>query len=138
MRVEKYTKVDSKRTMTFKIFLKKVEISSLDPNYILFDCIMEKYPNIIELILELVESNKRLEKKVDLLLRRTGKVDLFDEFNIEGLDKAAAKLGMSVKTLTKKIHMEGSKLKKEKHYRISDTGFYTFSEAALLSVKGLI
>ena len=63
MRVEKYTKVDSKRTMTFKIFLKKVEISSLDPNYILFDCIMEKYPNIIELILLIQESHKRLEKK---------------------------------------------------------------------------
>ena len=73
-----------------------------------------------------------------MILRRTGKVDLFDEFNIEGLDKAAEKLGMSAKTLAKKIRMEGSKLKKEKHYRISDTGFYTFSEAALLSVKGLI
>lgn len=100
--------------------------------------IMEQYPNIIELILDLVESNKRLEKKVDLLLRRTGKVDLFDEFNIESLEKAATKLGMSKSTLSNKIHMEGSKLKKDKHYRISDTGFYTFNENALLKIKGLI
>ncbi|MCW8895490.1 hypothetical protein [Sulfurimonas sp.] len=87
------------------------------------------------------EQNRKiisLHKKVDLLLRRTGKVDLFDEFNIKGLEKAAKILGyLSTKTLTKRIN-KGDILKIDKHYRISDSGKYTFSEVALKSVKGLI
>jgi len=79
-----------------------------------------------------------LEKKVDLLLRRTGKVDLFDEFNVEGLKPAAKILGYkSTKTLKKKIE-KGDILKKNIHYRISNGNRYFFSQGALLSVKGLI
>lgn len=87
---------------------------------------------------ELNRKIDNLEKKVDLILRRTGKVDLFDEFNIRGLEKAIEILGYeSTKTLTKRIK-KGDILKINKHYRISDGGKYSFSESALLSVKGLI
>ncbi|MDD2450082.1 MAG: hypothetical protein PHG10_10470 [Sulfurimonas sp.] len=87
---------------------------------------------------ELNRKIDNLEKKVDLILRRTGKVDLFDEFNVKGLEKAIEILGyQSTKTLTKKIK-KGDILKINKHYRISDSGKYSFSESALLSIKGLI
>ncbi len=78
-----------------------------------------------------------LNKKVDLLLRRTGKVDLYDEFNIKGLKKAAHILDISKEALHIKIK-KGNTLKKSIHYRISSGGRYSFSESALLSVKGLI
>lgn len=87
---------------------------------------------------ELTRKIDNLEKKVDLLLRRTGKVDLFDNFNIDGLKKAIKILGYkSTKTLTKKIE-KGDILKENEHYRISDGGRYFFSESALKSIKGLI
>jgi len=78
-----------------------------------------------------------IEKKVDLLLRKVGKVDLYDEFNVEGLHKAAKILGRSEKTLTNKIE-KGDVLKENIHYRISDGGRYFFSKGALLEIKGLI
>lgn len=86
--------------------------------------------------------NKRIlmtiVKKLDLLLRLFGKVDLHDEFNIEGLSKAAKILGYkSTKTLKKKIK-KGDVLKENIHYRITDTNRYFFSERAILSVKGRI
>ena len=99
---------------------------------------MEKYPNMIELVLEILASNKRLEKKIDLLLSEKNKINLSDDFNIQGIKAAAKKLKKSESFLSKKIRMEGSKLKKEQHYRISDTGFYTFSKSALKSIEGLI
>lgn len=103
-----------------------------------YNYIMEKYPNMIELMIEFQESIKRLEKKMDLLLSEKNKINLSDDFNINGIKAAAKKLKKSESFLSKKIRMEGSKLKKEQHYRISDTGFYTFSESALESIKGLI
>jgi len=99
---------------------------------------MEKYPNMIELMLEFQESNKRLEKKIDLLLSKKDKIELSDDFNIKGIEAASKVLKISESSLSKKIKMEGSKLKKEQHYRISDTGFYTFSKSALKSIEGLI
>lgn len=79
-----------------------------------------------------------LNKKVDLLLRRTGKVDLIDEFNTKGLEQAIKILGYkSTKTLTKRIN-KGDILKENEHYRISDSGKYSFNKSALLSIKGLI
>lgn len=87
---------------------------------------------------ELFRKMETLEKKVDLILRRMGKVDLFDEFCIEGLSPAAKILGYkSTKTLKNKIE-KGEILKENIHYRISDGGRYFFSQGALLSVKGLI
>lgn len=103
-----------------------------------YNCIMERYPNMIELMIEFQESIKRLEKKMDLLLSEKDKINLSDDFNIKGIEAAAKKLKKSESFLSKKIRMEGSKLKKEQHYRISDTGFYTFSESALKSIEGLI
>ena len=99
---------------------------------------MEKYPNMIELILEIQVSIKGLEKKVDLLLSKKDKSTLSDDFNIKGIEAAAKALKICESTLSKKIKMEGSKLKKEQHYRISDSGFYTFSKSALESIEGLI
>lgn len=78
-----------------------------------------------------------LNKKVDLLLRRTGKVNLFDEFNIKGLEKAANILGISKEALRYKIKKEDT-LKENVHYRKNSGGRYSFSESALLSIKGLI
>lgn len=86
------------------------------------------------------ELNRKIDninKKVDLLLRRTGKVDLFDEFNIKGLKKAASILKISKEALHIKIK-KGDTLKINVHYRINSGGRYSFSESALLSVKGLI
>ena len=88
--------------------------------------------------LQLFCKMEALEKKVDLILRRTGKVDLFDEFNVEGLNAAIKILGYkSTQTLKKKIE-KGDILKENIHYRISDGNRYRFSESAILSVKGLI
>ena len=88
--------------------------------------------------LQLFRKIDTLEKKVDLLLRRTGKVDLYDEFNVEGLKAAAKILGYkSPKTLKKKIE-KGDVLKENIHYRTSDGNRYFFSQGALLSVKGMI
>lgn len=88
--------------------------------------------------LQLFRKIETLEKKVDLLLQRTGKVDLFDEFNVEGLKPAAKILGYkSTRTLNKKIEKEDV-LKENIHYRISTGNRYFFSQGALLSVKGMI
>ena len=77
-------------------------------------------------------------KKLTLILRLLGKVDIHDEFNIEGLSSATRILGYkSTKTLKKKID-KGDILKENIHYRISDGGRYFFSEGALKSVKGRI
>lgn len=96
---------------------------------------MEKLHNPFE---ELHREIVNLHKKVDLLLRRTGKVDLYDEFNVEGLKAAAKILGYkSPKTLKKKIE-KGDVLKENIHYRTSDGNRYFFSQGALLSVKGMI
>lgn len=65
----------------------------------------------------LEKSNKRLESKVDLILKRLGKVDLHDKFNVKTQIKAADILDISVETLQNKIK-EG-KLKKEIHYRMT-------------------
>jgi len=79
-----------------------------------------------------------LEKKVNLILQRMGKVDFYDEFNVEGLSPAAKILGYkSTKTLKNKIE-KGEILKENIHYRISDGGRYFFSKGALLSIKGLV
>lgn len=79
-----------------------------------------------------------LEKKVDLILRKVGKIDLYDEFSVEGLDAAARIVGYkSPKTLKKKIE-KGDVLQENIHYRITDGNRYFFSKGALLSVKGLI
>lgn len=99
---------------------------------------MEKYPNIIDLILDVQESIHSLKSDVKFILRALGKVDLNDEFNIEGQLKAAKILGYkTAKTIKKKIE-KGDILKENIHYRITDEGFYFFSKGALLSVKGLI
>lgn len=96
---------------------------------------MEKLHNPFE---EIYREIVNLNKKVDLLLRRTGKVDLFDNFNVEGLNAATKILGYkSTRTLKKKIE-KGDILKENIHYRISDGNRYFFSKSALLSVKGLI
>lgn len=87
---------------------------------------------------ELNRKIDNIEKKVDLLLRRTGKIDLFDEFNVEGLTAAAEILNFkSTSTLNKKIK-KGDTLKKNIHYRKSSSGKYSFSKSALLSVKGIV
>lgn len=87
---------------------------------------------------ELFRRMDTLENKVDLILRKLGKVDFYDEFNVEGLSPAAKILGYkSTKTLKNKIE-KGDILKENIHYRISDGGRYFFSKGALLSVKGLI
>ncbi len=79
-----------------------------------------------------------LEKKVNLILQRMGKVDFYDEFNVEGLSPATKILGYkSTKTLKNKIE-KGDILKENIHYRISDGGRYFFSKGALLSIKGLV
>lgn len=96
---------------------------------------MEKLHNPFE---EIYREIVNLNKKVDLLLRRTGKVDLFDEFNVEGLNAAAKILGYkSTQTLKKKIK-KGDILKENIQYRISDGNRYFFNKSALLLVKGLI
>ena len=66
---------------------------------------MENYPNPYK---EIYRRFDNLEKQVDLILRRTGKVDLFDEFNINGLKNAIKVLGYkSTKTLSKKNRKGG-------------------------------
>ena len=66
------------------------------------------------------------------------KVDLIDEFNTKGLEQAIKILGYkSTETLTKRIN-KGDILKENEHYRISDSGKYSFNKSALLSIKGLI
>jgi len=78
-----------------------------------------------------------INKKIDLLIRRTGKVDLFDEFNIEGVAKAAKILNRSTKTILTHIK-KGDIMIEYIHYRKSEGGRYTFSQGALLKIKGLI
>lgn len=66
----------------------------------------------------LEKSNKKLEKKVDLLLQVVGEVDLNDEFSIKGLKEACKILGYkSTKTLRNKMDDKGGKLVKNKDYR---------------------
>lgn len=87
---------------------------------------------------ELFRKIETLEKNVDLILRRMGKVDFYDEFNVEGLSSATKVLGYkSTKTLKNKIE-KGDILKENIHYRVSDGGRYFFSKGALLSIKGLV
>ena len=101
---------------------------------------MENIPNpFTELFNKLnsfEKSHKRIESKMDLILKKLGKVDLHNEFNIKGQKAAAKILGDSMKTLQNKIK-EG-KLKKNYHYQKNDTKRYFFSETALTSDKGLI
>lgn len=78
-----------------------------------------------------------LNKKVDRILRNIGKVDLYDEFNVEGLTKAAKILNMSEKTLANKLK-KGDIMKENIHFRLSVSGRYMFSQGALLKIKGLI
>ena len=88
----------------------------------------------------LLKSNKKLEKKVDLLLQIVGKVDLSDEFNIKGLKEASKVLGYkSTKTLRNKMDDKGGKLVKNKDYRkVENTKDFFFSKSALLAKKGKI
>lgn len=83
-----------------------------------------------------------IDKKIDFILRKLGKVDLSDEFNIVGLKPASKILGYkSTKTLSKKINKERSLLKKDIHYRVSinkKSKRYTFNESALKSIRGQI
>lgn len=95
---------------------------------------MNKIHNPFEVLHnELIDINK----KVDLLLRKMGKIDLFDEFNIEGIAKAAKILGRSEKTILNYIE-KGDIMIEDIHYRKSAGGRYTFSQGALLKIKGLI
>ena len=71
------------------------------------------------------------------MLQKLGKVNVHNTFNIKGQKNAAKILETSIKTLQIRIK-EGVVLKNNKHYQVNDTGRYSFNEAALLSVKGLI
>jgi hypothetical protein len=95
---------------------------------------MENIPNVNQIIMNKLMD---LEKGMKLLLSLHGKANFLDEFNIQGLKKAAKILGISKETLQNKIK-KGNILKNNKHYRISDGGRYFFSESALLLIKGLI
>ncbi len=75
-------------------------------------------------------------KKLDILLKRTGKVDLNDNFNIVGQEEAAKVLAISKETLQKRIK-EGDIMIKNIHYRKTNNR-YKFSQSALLDIKGLI
>lgn len=88
----------------------------------------------------LEKSNKKLEKKVDLLLQIVGEVDLNDEFSIKGLKEACKILGYkSTKTLRNKMDDKGGKLVKNKDYRkVENTKDFFFSKSALLANKGKI
>lgn len=121
-------------TMSFKVFL-MIDIQ-FRPELSLVLIIMENIPNVNQIIINEIRDLRKVVETA--MLCKCSKVDLFDEFNIRGLEKAIEILGyQSTKTLTKRIK-KGDILKINKHYRISDGGKYSFSESALLSVKGLI
>lgn len=90
---------------------------------------MDQLPSIYETLINEIR---------DLKKDKRFKVNYENNFDTKGLKKAAFILKISRKTLYSKIHEEDSKLKKEKHYRISSTGFYTFNRQALLDLKGLL
>ncbi len=96
--------------------------------------------------LKVLANQELMFKKIDLLLRRTDKVDLFDNFNVVGQEKAAKMLAIDVKTLQNRLkeavkNPKGAIMKEEIHFRrkISKSKiFYTFSEQALKDIKGLV
>lgn len=99
-----------------------------------------------EFELEVLANQRIMIQKLDLLLRRTGKVDLFDNFNVIGQEKAAKILEICVETLQDRlkeavINPKGAIMKEEIHFRRKinkSKTFYTFSEQALLDIKGLV
>ena len=58
---------------------------------------MENIPNVNQIIMSKLMD---LEKGMKLLLSLHGKANFLDEFNIQGLKKAAKILGISKETLT--------------------------------------
>ena len=93
---------------------------------------MENIPNVNQI---LIDEIRDLKKDMRLLLSLHGKVNLHDEFDIDGQEEAAKVYKRSVKTLQKRI--EEGVLKEKIHYVIDDNGYYSFSKAALISARGL-
>lgn len=96
---------------------------------------MENIPNVNQIIINEIRDLKKL---VEAMMQcKCNKVDLSEKFDIKGQAKAAKELNISVSKLQYCIK-EGNVLKKDKHYRISDSRKYFFSKSALQSIKGLI
>ena len=93
---------------------------------------MEIIPNVNQI---LIDEIRDLKKDIKLLLSLHGKANLHNEFNIDGQKKAAVIYKKCVKTLRKRIK-EGV-LKEDIHYVIDTDGYYSFSESALISARGL-
>lgn len=96
---------------------------------------MENIPNISQIIIDEIRDLRKVVETA--VLCKCNKVDLSEKFDIKGQAKAAKELNISVSKLQYCIK-EGSVLKKDKHYRMSASGKYSFSKSALQSIKGLI
>ncbi len=96
---------------------------------------MENIPNVNQIIINEIRDLRKVVETA--MLCKCSKVDLSEEFDLKGQKEGANELKFSVGKLQYCIK-KGDKLKKNKHYRMSDSGKYSFSKRALQSIKGLI